>query len=312
MAFESLLKRELDLYYQQKRRKNEAKAIAAKAKLYSDENFVSALNAYRSENFEYSKAKYNGDEKAALIHKINAEKLKNELLTAAEKSGVKKSDLTPEYDCKLCNDTGFTKNGEKCSCYNLALKKITFDALGIENPSLPSFEKSKYEDKNGLKKIYDKIKVYCEKFTPSTAKNIVISGDVGTGKSFLAGAIVTQVEKAGYNPIFITAQNLNNVFLKYHTAPIDEKSFYSSLLCDCDLLVIDDLGCEPPFKNVTNEYLLMVLCERTAKSLPTIITTNLSQNQLLDRYGDRVLSRLNDKRRGSFIEIKGEDLRRLK
>ncbi len=312
MAFESLLKRELDLYYQQKRRKNEAKAIAAKAKLYSDENFVSALNAYRSENFEYSKAKYNGDEKAALIHKINAEKLKNELLTAAEKSGVKKSDLTPEYDCKLCNDTGFTKNGEKCSCYNLALKKITFDALGIENPSLPSFEKSKYEDKNGLKKIYDKIKVYCEKFTPSSAKNIVISGDVGTGKSFLAGAIVTQVEKAGYNPIFITAQNLNNVFLKYHTAPIDEKSFYSSLLCDCDLLVIDDLGCEPPFKNVTNEYLLMVLCERTAKSLPTIITTNLSQNQLLDRYGDRVLSRLNDKRRGSFIEIKGEDLRRLK
>ena len=312
MAFESLLKRELDLYYQQKRRKNEAKANAAKAKLYSDENFVSALNAYRSENFEYSKAKYNGEEKAALIHKINAEKLKNELLTAAEKSGVKKSDLTPEYDCKLCNDTGFTKNGEKCSCYNLALKKITFDTLGIENPSLPSFEKSKYEDKNGLKKIYDKIKVYCEKFTPSTAKNIVISGDVGTGKSFLAGAIVTQVEKAGYNPIFITAQNLNNVFLKYHTAPIDEKSFYSSLLCDCDLLVIDDLGCEPPFKNVTNEYLLMVLCERTAKSLPTIITTNLSQNQLLDRYGDRVLSRLNDKRRGSFIEIKGEDLRRLK
>lgn len=312
MAFESLLKKELDLYYQQKRRKNEAKANAAKAKLYSDENFVSALNAYRSENFEYSKAKYNGDEKAALVHKINAEKLKNDLLTAAEKSGVKKSDLTPEYDCKLCNDTGFTKNGEKCSCYNLALKKITFDALGIENPSLPSFEKSKYEDKNGLKKIYDKIKVYCEKFTPSTAKNIVISGDVGTGKSFLAEAIVTQVEKAGYNPIFITAQNLNNVFLKYHTAPIDEKSFYSSLLCDCDLLVIDDLGCEPPFKNVTNEYLLMVLCERTAKSLPTIITTNLSQNQLLDRYGDRVLSRLNDKRRGSFIEIKGEDLRRLK
>ncbi len=312
MAFESLLKRELDLYYQQKRRKSEARANAAKERLYSDENFVSALNAYRSENFEYSKAKYNGDEKTALTHESNAKKLKSDLLAAAEKSGVKKSDLTPEYDCKLCNDTGFLKNGEKCPCYNRALKKIAFDALGIENPDLPSFENSKYEDKNGLKKIYDKIKVYCEKFTPSSAKNIVISGDVGTGKSFLAGAIVTQVERAGYNPIFITAQNLNNVFLKYHTAPIDEKSLYSSLLCDCDLLVIDDLGCEPPFKNVTNEYLLMVLCERAAKSLPTIITTNLSQNQLLDRYGDRVLSRLNDKRRGSFIEIKGEDLRRLK
>ena len=44
--------------------------------------------------------------------------------------------------------------------------------------------------------------------------------------------------------------------------------------------------------------------------MPYIITTNLSQEQILDRYGDRILSRLNDKKHGVNIEIKGEDLRR--
>ena len=87
---------------------------------------------------------------------------------------------------------------------------------------------------------------------------------------------------------------------------------YAQLLCDCDLLVIDDLGSEPVYKNVTEEYLLMIINRRAANEFPTIITTNLTQEQLLDRYGDRTLSRINDKRRGIFLELKGEDLRRIK
>ena len=75
-------------------------------------------------------------------------------------------------------------------------------------------------------------------------------------------------------------------------------------------MVIDDLGAEPIYKNVTLEYLLLILSERLAKNMPYIITTNLSQEQILDRYGDRILSRLNDKKHGVNIEIKGEDLRR--
>ena len=54
----------------------------------------------------------------------------------------------------------------------------------------------------------------------------------------------------------------------------------------------------------------MIITERALKENPFVITTNLNQEQLLDRYGDRTLSRLNDKSHGVFIKIKGEDLRR--
>ena len=128
----------------------------------------------------------------------------------------------------------------------------------------------------------------------------------------MAGCICSAVDKLGFNTLFLSAYELNSVLLKYHTAPIGEKELYAQLLCDCDLLVIDDLGSEPVYKNVTEEYLLMIINRRATNEFPTIITTNLTQEQLLDRYGDRTLSRINDKRRGIFLELKGEDLRRIK
>ena len=100
--------------------------------------------------------------------------------------------------------------------------------------------------------------------------------------------------------------------MKYHTAPVSDKAFYISLLTGCDLLVIDDLGSEPIYKNVTDEYILMILSERLSNGMPYIVTTNLTQTQLLERYGDRIVSRLNDKHSGVRIEINGEDLRRKK
>ena len=141
---------------------------------------------------------------------------------------------------------------------------------------------------------------------------MIISGSVGTGKSRLTECIAGELTKKGFNVVFLSACQLNTIFLTYHIAPVYDKSFYISLLSGCDLLVIDDLGTEPIYKNVTLEYLLTVLSERNSKNMPYIVTTNLTQEQLLDRYGDRILSRLNDKKQGIRIEINGKDLRRIK
>ena len=73
--------------------------------------------------------------------------------------------------------------------------------------------------------------------------------------------------------------------------------------------MIDDLGTEPMLKNVTVEYLLLVIEERQTKGRATLVTTNLDTDGILLRYGERIYSRLSHKQRSKIIEMNGKDLR---
>ena len=76
-----------------------------------------------------------------------------------------------------------------------------------------------------------------------------------------------------------------------------------------DILVIDDLGTEPIYNNVTREYLLALISERLDKNKHFIITTNLTAEEMLSRYNERFISRLSDKNKTKFIPFNGKDLR---
>ena len=67
-------------------------------------------------------------------------------------------------------------------------------------------------------------------------------------------------------------------------------------LFEVPLLIIDDIGTEPMTRNVTIEYFFDLINERTNASLNTMIVTNLPFHEIKDRYGDRIHSRLMDKR----------------
>lgn len=311
MIYSDSLLKEIRSEYENRRRKAEEPSAYYEDKLNRDEVYLNALNEYNSARLKKSKANYS-DNKILLKEADNElEKSGKKMSERKKQLGITDEKLTPKYICPYCKDSGYTADGKRCRCFNQVATQIILNELGIDEKPLPDFSETKYEYKNGLKKIYEKFSAYCDKFGKNS-KNVVISGSVGTGKSFLSGCIANELKKRGFNVIYITASELDVIFLKYHVSPIYEKSFYLSILTGCDLLVIDDLGTEPLYKNVTEEYLLALLSERNAKGMPYILTTNLNQNQLLDRYGDRILSRLNDKKTGVRIEINGEDLRRLK
>ena len=307
----SNLIKDIEKIYSDKRKKALEKSEFLQVELLKDNEYLSTYNEYNSTRFEISKAKFLGDDNLVKSLSAKLKSLNDKLNQIKESYDISDKDFAVKYECSTCKDTGRVANGKRCKCFKKLLSKMTAESLGIENRKLPSFKKAGYKDLNNLEKIYDKMISYCEKF-PETDKNIVIAGSVGTGKSYLAGCIANELLAKDFNVIFISACELNSILLKYHTAPIDEKGIYLDLLTDCDLLIIDDLGSEPIYKNVTEEYLLMIVSERMNKNNPFIITTNLEQEQLLDRYGDRTLSRLDDKRNGIFIQIKGEDLRRKK
>lgn len=150
-----------------------------------------------------------------------------------------------------------------------------------------------------LKKIYSVLTDYCGKFPGVKTPNLVFSGATGTGKTFTAKIIADDLSNRGFFVHMTTAFAMVNAFRKFD---------FDDLL-ECDLLVIDDLGTEPVIKNITLENLYNILNERILRGRAFIITTNLSPSGLIQKYDQRIASRILSKETSTIIEFKGDDLR---
>ena len=75
---------------------------------------------------------------------------------------------------------------------------------------------------------------------------------------------------------------------------------------DCDLLIIDDLGTEMN-NQFTVSCLYNIINTRINQSKAMLISTNLTQNEIRERYSDRITSHLF----GDFIALRffGKDIR---
>ena len=212
--------------------------------------------------------------------------------------------LMPQFCCSLCKDTGFV-DGKKCSCVKKIINSLLKDKCGM--PVKPvTFSDCKDVDEKTL----DVLVKICENY-PDNKKytNLLIVGDSGVGKTYLTHAMANKfIEKQLYT-IFATATHMNNDFLKYHTTFTDDKIKYFAPYLECDVLIIDDLGTENVLKNITKEYLLSLINERQTYERLTIITTNLTNDGIIERYGERVFSRLFNKLNCICMEIKNKDLR---
>ena len=102
----------------------------------------------------------------------------------------------------------------------------------------------------------------------------------------------------------------------YTFLQIARKSFFEAdsgirELIDIPVLILDDLGSEPLMQNVTVEQLFNLINERQSKGLSTVVSTNLTLQELRERYTERVASRLNNPRNCLILTLAGKDLRKL-
>ena len=77
-------------------------------------------------------------------------------------------------------------------------------------------------------------------------------------------------------------------------------------LYNCDLLIIDDLGTETVNSFVASS-LFALINERHLRKKSTIISTNLSLEQIRDIYSDRVFSRIANSY--SLLKLIADDIR---
>lgn len=217
-----------------------------------------------------------------------------------KKIGLNLTDIKPNYECKECSDTGYVE-GKLCSCLKHEINKELLAYSGFTN-KLATFEDNKYAHP-----AFDLMQKWCE--VKSNKINILISGHTGTGKTFLTECIADKLIQKNRLVLFTTAFNLHTAMVNYHISLDASRQEILRPFLESEVLIIDDLGSEPMLKNITCEYLYLILNERMLSNLPTIITTNLDLSEIMNVYGERIFSRIANKRISILIDLEGEDLR---
>lgn len=230
--------------------------------------------------------------------------LKGKIEKYLTKKHLSPSSLSPKYECPICKDTGIA-NGQMCEC----MKRELNERLSRLSSSQANFKSFADLDKKIMNahdiKAMEVLSTWCNNYPNVSKTNINIIGASGAGKTVLLECIAGELLKKGYVVCFKTAFELNEIARLYHTG----KSFGLSDAMDAEILLIDDLGTEPLLKNVTKEYLYNIINMRQVKNLPTIISTNLSQEDILNRYDERIYSRLANKAKSINILLDSTDKR---
>ena len=230
-------------------------------------------------------------------------------------SGLGKDFLEPAYVCSACRDTGYIRN-QKCSCFKQQMITFLYEQSNIkellerQNFSHLSDEFYEGEDLQRFQKAVETCHDFVKSFD-SDYHNLFFYGTVGTGKSFLSGCVARELIDSGHSAIYFSAAALfdrisQNAFGYHNKDALND--IYEDLY-SCDLLIIDDLGTE-----VTNAFsssqFFSCLNERILRKKSIIISTNLSLQELRDRYSDRIFSRITSN--FDLCKITGPDIRMYK
>lgn len=250
--------------------------------------------------------------KEAREKNLNLQLERAELIAANFEEGF--LDETPV--CETCGGSGYI-GSQMCECLEELCrqeqrKELTF-LMGQER--FEQFRLDYYPDRIdpklgvNIRQVMEKTLNTCHRYAINFSQkspNLLFSGDTGLGKTFLSACIARTVADSGFSVVYESANRLFNKMelAKFHG---DEVARADSIkYTACDLLIVDDLGTEMGGQFV-NAALYAIINDRILSGKPTIISTNLTVEDLNRRYSPQIVSRL----RGNYIRVPflGEDIR---
>ncbi len=242
---------------------------------------------------------------------LERQKAQLESLRAARKRAVADGGFPEDYtelrySCPDCKDTGYA-DGKRCRCFERARLRLLYaqsnieEALKRENFGTLSF--AYYDDREKLPQLgmpeaaYMRLVVkQCREFArtfPEKGGSMLFTGSTGVGKTFLSNCIAKELIDAGVSVIYLSSQDLFELFSRSRFGRDGQEEAEENCrhILECELLIIDDLGTELNNSFVSSQ-LFYCINERILRKRGTIISTNLSVDQLRDSYSDRVASRI--------------------
>lgn len=228
--------------------------------------------------------------------------------------------------CPKCSDSGW-RGAQMCDCLKalcaqeqikelsklLDLGEQSFDTFSLECYSPLPWPDRGISPRENMEMVYEICLNYAQKFGRFYFNNLFLSGPPGLGKTFLSACIARAVSENGFSVVYDTAVN---IFARFEAQKFsrdlddtrearDETRRYLA----CDLLILDDLGSEmtTPF---VQSALYTLINARLASDRKTVISSNLSMDDVRRRYAPQIASRLQGEYR--VLPFFGEDIRLLR
>ena len=193
----------------------------------------------------------------------------------------------------LCMSEQFAKEEAKRKERELALEINRYRSLGFPDREMQQYTFA--NDDGARPELTEAMKRYVENFPTlrKEGKGLLLYGNVGTGKSFLAACIVNALIDSGKSCLMTSISRLTNEL----AGMWDGKQEYLDSLGRFALVAIDDLGVERDTEYM-NESLTNIIDTLYRAKVPMIVTSNYTPRQLTEdcdiakrRVYDRLLER---------------------
>lgn len=110
-----------------------------------------------------------------------------------------------------------------------------------------------------------------------TFKGLYLSGNFGSGKSYIISAMINELVKDGYTAAMIYYPKFLNILKSSFKTDFDEQLNYAM---NVDILLLDDIGAENITSWSRDDILGTILQHRMDNKLATFFTSNLNKEEL--------------------------------
>ena len=252
--------------------------------------------------------------------------LQRERAGLLEAHGYPADALDDKPACPKCGDTGWV-GANMCACLKklcaqeqiaelsklLDLGEQSFDTFSLDYYSPLPWPGESLSPRENMEFVLELCSSYARRFGKFYFRNLFLTGAPGLGKTFLSACIARTVAEKGFSVVYDTAVNIFSRFEEQKFARDREEAGEARdetrRYLGCDLLILDDLGSEltTPF---VQSALYTLINSRLTADKGTVISSNLTMDQVRARYTPQIASRLEGEYRA--LPFYGEDIRLLR